>query len=106
MPFGFGTHLAPHFPGRFRAHFVIVQAQLRPAVLVRSAVEGALVHRRAGWCGDVASPREASEPVLSLADCRCPRVQAGLLTGGSGATMRSLRSPTLPRNGLLAIFFP
>jgi hypothetical protein len=28
------------------------------------------------------------------------------LTGGSGATMRSLRSPALPRNGLLAIFFP
>jgi hypothetical protein len=35
-----------------------------------------------------------------------PRIQAGLLTGGSGATIRSLRSPALPRNGLLAIFFP
>ena len=67
---------------------------------------GALAHRRAADAGDVASPREVSEPVLSLADCRCPRVQAGLLTGGSSTTMRSLRSPALPRNGLLAIFFP
>jgi hypothetical protein len=30
---------------------------------------GASMHRRAAWCGDVASLREASEPVLSLADC-------------------------------------
>jgi hypothetical protein len=67
---------------------------------------GALAHRRAADAGDVASPREASEPVLFLADCQWPRVQAGLLTGGSSTTMRSLRSPTLPRNGLLAIFFP
>jgi hypothetical protein len=34
----------------------------------------------------------AAEPVLSLADSRCPR-PGGPLTGGSGAMMRSLRSP-------------
>jgi hypothetical protein len=49
---------------------------------------------------------KAAEPVLSLKNCWWPRVQAGLLTGGSRATMRSLRSPAFPRNGLLAIFFP
>jgi len=64
------------------------------------------MHRRERWCGDITSPLRASEPELSLADCAGATRPGGPLTGGSRATMRSLRSPAWPPQWLARDLLP
>jgi hypothetical protein len=69
--FGIRRHLAQCCLGRFQLRFAVVAStDVAGASRSLGLRDGAWLHRGARWwCGDGASPREASEPVLSLTSC-------------------------------------
>ena len=67
------------------------------------------MHTGEAWrprCGSMVSRRTLTAARAFLGGLPMSARPGGPFDCGSSTTMRSLRFPTLPRNGLLAIFFP